>query len=750
MFQAKYRKVLWLLLMVHLILAHFFGLHRLWLKFITLLGFRFPFLFSVRIDLIWMAGIVLTCLWQLYSYEQFRRKALRGIEPIEETWIQGIHMQAAREAGLGVPLPMYRSFEVNTPMVIGFSSQLLLLPREPYSSASLRMILLHEYIHVKRGDIWYKLFFTVGTCLLWFQPLMYLLKWAAFRDVEIACDQRVVQGKGEADRGAYGQLLIDSLYRENRELPHSAYFYNSKAVMKARIAVVMDEREHLGYLGALLCLLLSVETGALVLTLGLSTARHRRTEPLVNIYEGYELPESFTKEAAEAMAKVAENGSADQARLLEEADKEQKGKQKKSPWQIENPYEYWRAVPDFLYRYLMYYENQEAGSRYEPTLSGDWNGGAEILDRKLLAENGQEYVEAVRFRRLVALEEEKRILGELPGAEFGYDQGCEYVYYDWALHIRRQKRNTDELAGVAELGQVLEACEGMTPPLEFELFTKLDLWQRPVCRAQTMNGVTEVTWDNGETWTEVPIAMEKLTARGDQLDGALRGPQEKSYVVSEAVTAFAYGGSPEVPVTVTCSPDQGITWNTSVVTYDCPDTRRLFLSFPDADHGFLIVTGGRAMRQEGKNVYRTSDGGKTWEETAAITNPSYGGSHSLLTGGTFLTPEVGFFTTMSSGDPVLYRTEDGGESWELQTLPDMPREAVKEYGERTPSSQGEVWETYMARIGFTMAYPPEQDGQILYLYLTQEEYSELGGEKARYRSEDLGETWSFDCLVLRK
>ena len=50
-----------------------------------------------------------------------------------------------------------------------------------------------------------------------------------------------------------------------------------------------------------------------------------------------------------------------------------------------------------------------------------------------------------------------------------------------------------------------------------------------------------------------------------------------------------------------------------------------------------------------------------------------------------------------------------------------------------------------------MAYPPEWDGgPELKLYITMEEYSELGGTKARYHSEDMGESWIFDGYVTRR
>lgn len=763
MFQAGHRKLLWLLLAVQLILAHIWGMERIVTRILLALSYRHPRAFFLKplITPVWCLGILIFGLWQVYAYQNFRRKALRGMHPVEESWIQGLHIQTAEEAGCRSPLPLYRSSAIKTPMVIGFSGRLLLIPEESYDSASLRMILLHEYTHVKKRDMEYKLFFTAAMCVLWFQPLIYFLKWTAFRDVEIACDQKVVREKGEADRSAYGQLLIDSLRRQySREMPYSAYFYNSRAVMKARLAVVMDEKEHPGYLGALVCLLLGVETAALALTFGFYTAReiHRRqeTEQQANIYEGYELPESFTGKAAAAMAEVKNEDDFGEEYLAEAPDDTEniviKNKQAAGPWQLDNPYEYWRVVPDFLFRYVMYYENQDRGSRHEPELSRFMTGstGVEIRESCLMLGNEDEFVYGVRFRELVTDEAEAEKLSQLPGIGTGYEDGCEYFYYDWALHIRRVKEDLYQLIGVAELSEVKKACGGDKLSAQYHDFQEIDFWQRPRGRAWTINGVTEVTWDDGKNWTEVPISLEKLTARGDQMDGVLNSVQEKSYVVSEDVTAFAYGGSPEVPVTVTCSFDQGVTWNTSIVTHDYVSVRRLFLSFPDAQNGFLVITSDRTMWQEAGTLFRTSDGGKTWKELGAA-GPGLYESHSLTTGAEFITPEVGFVTIRSSQDPDLYRTADGGKTWEHQELPDIPVELAEDYAlERMKEQEWIEYKTLLGAMGYCMAYPPEWNGETLTLYITMEEYSELGGTKARYRSDNLGEDWRFDGFAARR
>lgn len=263
MLQAKHRRVLWLLLLIWLQLLH----SRLLEKLMDA-SFRSLQLGSVPGDdlrtllpCFWLAGALCMVLWQFGSYQRFRRKALESMKPVEESWMRSACEQAALEAGCEAVPPLYQSSSVSTPLVLGFAAPVMLVPEGEYTWAELRMVFLHECTHIRKKDLWYKLIFTAAACILWFQPLLYLLKAVAYRDLEIACDQNVVEGKPEADRKAYADFLLESLRKgRNRELPYSAYFYNSKSVMKARLAVVEDTRVRSGIPGAAVCAALAVLT----------------------------------------------------------------------------------------------------------------------------------------------------------------------------------------------------------------------------------------------------------------------------------------------------------------------------------------------------------------------------------------------------------------------------------------------------------------------------------------------------------
>ena len=91
---------------------------------------------------------------------------------------------------------------------MGFRSPILLLPEKAYSENVLKFIFIHECHHIRQRDTLYKLFWLLMQSLLWFQPLIYLLAALGGRDVEVACDEAVVEGRDMEARKEYGYALL--------------------------------------------------------------------------------------------------------------------------------------------------------------------------------------------------------------------------------------------------------------------------------------------------------------------------------------------------------------------------------------------------------------------------------------------------------------------------------------------------------------------------------------------------------------
>jgi photosystem II stability/assembly factor-like uncharacterized protein len=243
-------------------------------------------------------------------------------------------------------------------------------------------------------------------------------------------------------------------------------------------------------------------------------------------------------------------------------------------------------------------------------------------------------------------------------------------------------------------------------------------------RYEIMNDSLQVTYNNGKDWGEVPVNVEELF-EGDY-NGTTEYLIEGSYVIRPERTAFVLGG--HGPVHLLLSPDQGETWEKVLVSNEMPGVRMRLLGFTSEQDGYLILTGGRTMSSEGHLVLKTNDGGLSWYKTKSVEE-----TMSLVTDGGFINNEIGFISFGSfnrEGQPPrpwLYRTGDGGNTWEEVAVP-IPDE-YKGY--------------------FTEAEVPVFNGDEGTLLVNQGPNGDyLGGNVlAKFTSYDLGKTWTFAGLV---
>lgn len=210
------------------------------------------------------------------------------------------------------------------------------------------------------------------------------------------------------------------------------------------------------------------------------------------------------------------------------------------------------------------------------------------------------------------------------------------------------------------------------------------------------------------------------------MDGKQTSLQAGSYQVDEKKIVFAYGGSNTVPFSVVFYEEESRSFKKSVVTYDYFGGRKIYVDFPEnGQEGFLVFTGERVVWQETTILFHTTDGGKSWQYVGPAGPDAMTEGHSLTTGAVFINNRVGFLTIRDSETPNIWRTEDGGKTWERQNLPEVP-----DY--------------------YFMAYAPEERDGVLCLYVGMEEYSEYGGSKAKYESRDEGKTWEYRGIVVRQ
>ncbi len=184
---------------------------------------------TALLSALWLFGVLAAALVQGGGYLLARRRLLRDARPVLEAEEQA--GQTAAGLGLKRAVPVRRSGQVRTPMVLGLIRPVLLLPE---GQAVDEVVLCHELTHLKRLDLAYKALLVAACWLHWFNPLVWWMSRAASENLELCCDDDVAAGRDAAFRRKYGELLL-STAEEKPGPTLSSRFGGSKQAMKDRL-----------------------------------------------------------------------------------------------------------------------------------------------------------------------------------------------------------------------------------------------------------------------------------------------------------------------------------------------------------------------------------------------------------------------------------------------------------------------------------------------------------------------------------
>ena len=162
-------------------------------------------------------------------------------------------------ASVSVAKGVYICDDIASPFILGVLRPRIYLP-SGLTGATLESVLRHERAHLKRRDHWWKPLAHVLIAVYWFNPLL----WAAYvllcRDIELACDERVVRDMTREDRAAYSQALLQCSLNRRRRLVLCPLAFGEVGV-RTRVKSVLRYRRPAVWLSAaavLLCAALAV------------------------------------------------------------------------------------------------------------------------------------------------------------------------------------------------------------------------------------------------------------------------------------------------------------------------------------------------------------------------------------------------------------------------------------------------------------------------------------------------------------
>ncbi len=96
---------------------------------------------------------------------------------------------------------------IRTPFILGVFKPKIYLPSD-ISDEEKEYVIAHENAHLKRRDHWWKPLGFILLSVHWFNPLIWVAYIFLCRDIELACDEKVIAAMGETSKKAYSEALL--------------------------------------------------------------------------------------------------------------------------------------------------------------------------------------------------------------------------------------------------------------------------------------------------------------------------------------------------------------------------------------------------------------------------------------------------------------------------------------------------------------------------------------------------------------
>ena len=170
-------------------------------------------------EYIWIFGMIALALYTAISYWRLHRKVDTAVRYKDN---------------------IFQSENVSSPFVLGIIKPRIYLPFK-INGQYLEHVVAHEQAHIRRKDHWWK---PIGFLLLtihWFNPFMWLAYVLLCRDIELACDEKVIKELGNEQRGDYTQALVACSV--NRRMIAACPLAFGEVSVKERVKSVMNYKK---------------------------------------------------------------------------------------------------------------------------------------------------------------------------------------------------------------------------------------------------------------------------------------------------------------------------------------------------------------------------------------------------------------------------------------------------------------------------------------------------------------------------
>lgn len=162
--------------------------------------------------LIWGIGFIIVFVGKFILHYLFRHKVMSASIPVKDPAVLELFDRELKELEYYYPVRLVISSAVTVPLSMGTTkrTRVTVLPNREFTHQELLFIFRHEIHHLQRGDVNNKIFFAFCQALCWFNPLIWVATRKASDDLELSCDEIVLEDMDEQMRRQYAELLLDT------------------------------------------------------------------------------------------------------------------------------------------------------------------------------------------------------------------------------------------------------------------------------------------------------------------------------------------------------------------------------------------------------------------------------------------------------------------------------------------------------------------------------------------------------------
>ena len=176
---------------------------------------REPFNRYVCLFFIWSVFALVLFVRKITIYQGFIQYIKAGSTEVSDIKTLNLLSDCEEKLNIKTRVELSRNPLIASPIMIGFFRARIVLPACELDDKELSYIFVHELIHYKQRDMFYKWLIQIVVCAHWFNPFVYLLEKEVNKSCELSCDEKVISILDDKARREYGDTLISFLQSNN-------------------------------------------------------------------------------------------------------------------------------------------------------------------------------------------------------------------------------------------------------------------------------------------------------------------------------------------------------------------------------------------------------------------------------------------------------------------------------------------------------------------------------------------------------